>query len=408
LCIVLAIGGHHVAAKNIVIWGAGRIGRGFVADRFRTAGYHLVFVDVSEDLIARLRLAGRYTVVRAPGAGQRDDLVVGGYQAFTAGQVDEIGEAVTAADAMALAVFPRDFAAVAAHLAPALQRRRAARPSAPLDIILCTNLAHAAVEFRTRLREALPPDLWSYADQHVGVVESLVMRMVAEPPEEEHEREPLLVWTNGNAEFPVDRHAFKGEVPPVAGLRLVDDMRAEEMRKLYTYNTCHAVLAYLGALHGHDLIVDCLADAEVRAETVGALQEASLALQAECGFAADEMTRWIEKVLRQTDNPTVGDRVSRHGADPRRKLRRDDRLIGPLLLARKHGVWPIQLIRATAAAFAYQNACDPGAVFVQGRIAQGGVQAAVREVCELTPGEDDLVASIVEAYHELAANADMA
>ncbi len=390
-----------MAAKNIVIWGAGRIGRGFVADLFYTAGYQITFVDVSEDLIGQLRAAGRYTVVRAASAQERDDLVVRGYHALTTRQVDEIVHTLVAADIAALAVFPRDFAAVARQLVPALQRRRAERPGSPLDLILCTNLAHAAVEFGTCLREALPPELHEYAARRLGIVESLVMRMVVEPPAEEHKREPLLVWTNGKAELPVDRHAFKGQAPQVPGLRLVDDMRAEEMRKLYTYNTCHAALAYIGALHGYDLIVDCLADEVVRAEAAGVLREASQALQAEYGFPPDDMERWGQKVLRETNNPTLGDRVSRHGADPRRKLRRDDRLIGPQLMARKHGISTPFLIRATAAAFLFRNPADPGAVYVQDRIAQNGIESAVREVCGLTPVEDDLANAIVKTYGEL-------
>jgi mannitol-1-phosphate 5-dehydrogenase len=390
-----------MATKNIVIWGAGRIGRGFVADLFYTAGYQITFVDVSEDLIGQMCAAGQYTVVRAPSAHERDDLLVRGYHALTTRQVDEIVRALVATDIVALAVFPRDFVSVAEQLVPALLRRRAERPGSPLDLILCTNLAHAAVEFGARLSEALSPELRDYCARRMGIVESLVMRMVVEPPADERTREPLLVWTNGNAEFPVDRHAFKGVVPQVPGLRLVDDMRAEEMRKLYTYNTCHAALAYIGALHGYDTIVDCLADEAVRAEAETVLHEASQALQAEYGFPPDDMERWVQKVLQQTNNPTLGDRVSRHGADPRRKLRRDDRLVGPLLMARMHGISTPFLIRAAAAAFLFRSPGDAGSAYVQDRIAQKGIEAAVREACELTPVEDDLADSIVKAYREL-------
>lgn len=390
-----------MSQDQVIIWGAGRIGRGFAADLFFGAGYHITFVDVSQSLIEQLNRAGRYTIVRAEDAQRRDDLIVHGYAALATTQVDSVSTVVAQTDLMALSVFPRDFGAVVEQMVPGLQRRHAGRPEAPLDIILCTNLAHAAVEFRARLNELLPAELRELAAQRIGVVESLVMRMVADPPAEDQKREPLLVWTNGNAEFPVDRHAFRGRVPHVAGLRLVDDMRAEEMRKLYTYNTCHAALAYLGALRGHDLIVDCLADPDVRAQAEGVLEEASRALQAEYGFEAQDMQAWVDKVLRQTDNPTLGDRVSRHGADPRRKLRRSDRLIGPLLLARRHHVGAPTLTRATAAAFLFQNPCDPGAVEVQQRVSQAGIESAVRDLCELTESEADLGAAIVDAYRDL-------
>ncbi len=45
-------------SPTIVIWGAGRIGRGFVADLFADAGYRIVFVDQAEALVADLRGEG--------------------------------------------------------------------------------------------------------------------------------------------------------------------------------------------------------------------------------------------------------------------------------------------------------------------------------------------------------------
>jgi mannitol-1-phosphate 5-dehydrogenase len=147
--------------------------------------------------------------------------------------------------------------------------------------------------------------------------------------------------------------------------------------------------------------VDCLADAQVRKEALGALDESSRALQAECHFSADEMARWNEGVVYQTNNPTLGDRVSRQAADPMRKLRREDRLIGPILLARKHAIPTPHLVRATAVAFLYRNACDPSAVAIQERIVQCGIEVAVREICQLGPEEEDVVTAVVAAYAEI-------
>jgi mannitol-1-phosphate 5-dehydrogenase len=292
-------------------------------------------------------------------------------------------------------------------LLPGLAQRRQERPDAVLDILLCANLPHAAAQFRAALdaaplaaaaaRDAAPEKMQAYLDTRIGLVETLVMRMVADPPAAERARDPLLVWTNGLAQFPVDGRAFRGPLPDVPGLRPVNDMRAEETRKLYTYNMCHAALAYLGALRGHDLTVNCLADPWVRAEAEGALDEISRALQTEYGFSPDEMARWNAGVIAQTDNPTLGDRVARHGADPRRKLKRSDRLVGPALLARTHRIAPVHLARAIAAAFRFSSPEDPGAAYVRERVTAVGLSAAVAEVCELRADEDDLREMICEA-----------
>ena len=219
--------------------------------------------------------------------------------------------------------------------------------------------AHAGPAFREPLWAALPPRVHPWAEGQIGIVESLVIRMVAEPPAEELARDPLLVWTDGYAGFPVARQAFKGGFPSVPALRPVDDMRAEELRKLYTYNTFHD----------------------------------------------DQMSQWIAGVLAQTNNPALRDTVARYGADPRRKLRRSDRLVGPLLLARKHEIAAPHLTRTLAAAFLYQNPDDAGAMAVQARIAALGLPGAVRALCELTEDEADIVAAVERACAQLEGEA---
>jgi mannitol-1-phosphate 5-dehydrogenase len=382
---------------EIVIFGAGRIGRGFVADLFHTAGYNLTLVDQSVDLVGALNAAGRYTVVKAEDETHRRDDVIGRYRALATADVEEVAVALARADMAALAVFPQHFEPAACQMAEGLLRRRAEHPGVPLDILLCANQSHASAQFRAPLLAALPEDAHEWAATRVGLVETLVMRMVADPPAELRARDPLLLWTNGFTEFPADRAGFRGAPPVVPGLRLVDDMRAEEARKLYTYNMCHAALAYLGAQRGHTLTVAALHDPMVFADAAGALTEVAAALTAEYGFAPEEMAAWNARVLRQTDNPTLGDTVARHGADPRRKLRRSDRLIGPALLARQHGVPIPCLTRAIAAAFRYDNPEDAGAVYAQEQVRKEGLREAVRAVCELQPGEEDLLEQIVAA-----------
>jgi mannitol-1-phosphate 5-dehydrogenase len=387
-----------MVSEHIVIWGAGRIGRGFVADLAHAAEYRIVLVDSAAELVTQLNAAGSYTVVWADADGNRDDRIIGGYTAISTTDAEAIAAAIATADVLAVAVFPRDLPSVAEQMAPGIVRRLCTRPDAALDILMCTNLAHAAGHFDSILGQALPPEFREPAARRLGFVDTLVMRMVTDPPAEERERDPLLIWTNGFSEFPVDGHAFKGQAPRWPGLRLAGDMQAEEMRKLYTYNMCHALLAYLGALRGYTLAVECLADRDVRRMTEGALNEISRALQAACGFRPEDMERWIERVLAQTDNAALRDQVARHGADPRRKLRRGDRLVGPALLARAHGIRPEYLALGIAAALLFQAPGDAGAAYVQARIAETGVEAAVWELCELAPGEEDLAEMIVAAY----------
>jgi mannitol-1-phosphate 5-dehydrogenase len=392
-----------MSSKNVVVWGAGRMGRGYVADLFDAGGYHVTLVGRSPELMDRLRTAGRYTVVKSTRTEPRRDHVIAGYTALATTQSDELAAAVSVADHIVVATYPRDFPTVAQQLTPGLLRRSAERPTTPLDILLCTNLVHAAERFGSLLLQALPPDGHPYARERIGVVETLAMRGVVEPPVDVQARDPLLVWTDGFIDFPVDHHAFKGEIPQVPGLRLVDDMRAEEVRKLYTYNMAHATLAYLSARRGYILTAEGVADPWVSSKVEGALREVLAALQAEYAFPDGDSNRWTAKVLSRMDNPALGDRVARVGADPRRKLGREDRLVGPTLMARRHGLPTAHLVQAIAAALWFANLIDPSAVYVRGRIAEAGLPDAVRELCGLTAAEDDLAVEIERAYDDLAA-----
>jgi mannitol-1-phosphate 5-dehydrogenase len=173
-------------------------------------------------------------------------------------------------------------------------------------MLLCTNLTHAAPHFQACLESAMSPDEWAHLNPNLGLVETLVIRMVPGAPAERRAVDPLLVWTNGYAELPVDRKAFKGPVPSLPALRLVEDMHAEEQRKMFTYNMAQAVLGFHGARLGYTALVDCMTDAAIQKEMLGALAEASQALQAAYGFSLEDMQHWISAVVAQVNNRMLG------------------------------------------------------------------------------------------------------
>jgi mannitol-1-phosphate 5-dehydrogenase len=386
--------------KKIVIWGAGRIGRGFIADLFFQADYKVTFVDQSADLVNHLNQNGSYSIILADGKNERRIHRHTGYRALTIDEGDEIQKAVDQSDLIAVAVYPDTYPVVAKSIASYIFKRREVRGNDPIDILLCTNLIHAGPKFQKLMQNAScePVDL-EFLNAHVGVVESLVIRICPDPKPEDVAFDQLVVLTNGYPILPVEKAAFKAPIPRVDSLRLVDDMRAEEMRKIYTYNMCHAVLAYHGAMRGKKLLVQCLEDPSIKIEAEQALLISGEALQKEYGFSAEDMQHWIIGVLEQTNNPLIGDTVDRSAADPVRKLAHDDRLIGPALLCLKHGITPGPMARAAGAAFCYRNSDDPGSRVVQQVLEQKGIDEAIKTFCGLESG--DLFESIKHAYLRL-------
>ena len=110
--------------KKIVILGAGKIGRGFVADAFAAGGYKLVFADADAALVKALRERGHYTLRNVRSADEQETKVIGDYEALHIDDERLVPEIIEAGLA-AVAVFPNDFPGAAKIIAEALTSKHA-------------------------------------------------------------------------------------------------------------------------------------------------------------------------------------------------------------------------------------------------------------------------------------------
>jgi hypothetical protein len=68
-----------MAHRTLIIWGAGRIGRGFVADLFHHEPWRIVFVDIDRALVNALNERKRYAIFRATARGVSREVMEGGF-----------------------------------------------------------------------------------------------------------------------------------------------------------------------------------------------------------------------------------------------------------------------------------------------------------------------------------------
>ena len=90
--------------------------------------------------------------------------------------------------------------------------------------------------------------------------------------------------------------------------------------------------------------------------------------------------------MRRFANKALGDTVARVAADPLRKLRPNDRLVGAATLCLKHGITPTALARVIAAALMYDDSSDSAAMELQSKRKQQGDAAVLAEVSGVTVG----------------------
>lgn len=393
--------------RTILIWGAGKIGRGFVAEAFHAGGYEIAFADADEALVANLNRERSYTLVKATPAPDGDAaathspaiVTIDGYTAWHLSDSEQLEALVRSVPIIAVALFPAAFPAPADALATGIAVRAKSSHPKPLDILVCANTRGAAEQFRTMLRErlkAVDERALSFLEENVGVVETVIMRIAIPTPERFAAYGALTVTTNGFPTMPVDATAFRGAIPAVPILRPIETIEAEETRKFFTYNMAHAVFAYAGVMAGAKTILEAAAIPDVVAEVEGALAESASALQGAFGYSDEEMSDWNGAVLRNLTNPLLEDTLARLGADPIRKLGHGDRLVGAAVLCKRQGKLPWYLTRAIARAFFFDGADDPSAATLQRKLAAKGILATIREVAGLE--KDPELASMVAGH----------
>ncbi len=372
--------------KTAIQFGAGNIGRGFLGQLFSQSGYRVVFVDLNEELITLINNTGAYPlrIVRATGTRR---ITVDNVCAVHADDVEGIAEEIANADIMATAVGKRAFNSIAPLIASGIERRISLRIEDPLNIIICENLFHGADTLRECILENKDEQYQDYGRHHLGLVESVVSRMVPGRPEATEETDPLLITAEEYSVLPVDKKAFVGDIPPIDVLQPCDNLPARQEQKMFTHNTGHSLLAYLGYLKGYKYIHEAVRDGCIRDITLGALGESGRALIIKHKIDAQEHQHYVENLLERFNNVPLADTVSRGAKDPIRKLGAEDRLVGAAKLALEYGVRPDYLALGIAAAFDYDNVEDEQAITLS-QIKRQGVDNVLADVCNLDPKEE--------------------
>jgi len=375
-------------------FGAGNIGRGFIGAVLAKSGCELVFADVVQELIDQINSRGEYTVHVSDVNSY--DFDVTGVRAVNSGS-EAIVDEIATADIVTTAVGLRILKFVAPSIAKGIQARMKAGNRNWLNVIACENGLKASGQLKELTYSHLDDNAKAWADKYVGWTDAAVDRIV--PPV--RCEIPLDVAVEEWLEWDVERAAFAGPVPQIEGMTVVDNMLAYVERKLFTLNTGHATAAYLGKLKGIETIGECVADPQIKAAVKAAMQQSGEGLIAKFGFDHDAHYAYIEKILARFSNPFLKDECNRVGREPIRKLAPNDRLILPMLTAKKYGLPYDNLIVSIAAALHFNNPDDPQSVELQANIAKEGLEASIVKYTGIEP-TDPLIKEITDAYLKLS------
>jgi mannitol-1-phosphate 5-dehydrogenase len=321
-----------------VMYGAGNIGRGFIGQLFATSGYEVTFIDVAEPVIDALNRDRKYPV-RILSSSGHEDVWVEGVKAINGRDEEKAAQAIANADIMATAVGVRVLPYIAPVIAKGLHNRFT-QTKVPLNIIICENLIDANKLLEKLIKEKLTAEEIKLFNERTGLVEASIGRMVPIQTPEMQEGNPLRVCTEFYGFLPVDKDAFKGEIPEIKNMKPFSCFDFYIQRKLFIHNMGHAICAYLGMLKADTFIYETVKRGDILYIAENAMMESALALSAKFKIPIEDIYFHIRDLLSRFSNKALGDTCARVGGDTVRKLGPNDRLIGAISCCNAMGISP--------------------------------------------------------------------
>ena len=350
-----------------VHFGAGNIGRGFIGQLLHEAGYSITFLDVNAELVDSLKNQDSYQVMETGNNGAIHK--INNFTALNSNTEFEAAvEVIAEANILTTSVGPN----VLKFLAPLLVAGLTARKSStPLVVMACENAIRATDILRAEIA-AIDSSILGKAVYANTAVDRIV------PPQKLGDNLDVLV--ESFYEWVIDSSSLNGNTPTIPGANFVSDLSPYLERKLFTVNTAHATLAYVGQQHNCTTIVQAVNNPQVTEVVARVLQETSQVLIRRHGFDPSAHSKYVQKTLERFADPQLDDPVSRVGREPTRKLARNDRLVGPAAYLAEWGVEPTALLEAIGAALLFEDDTDAGVEVLHNKLGRLSAEEFVSEI----------------------------
>lgn len=312
--------------KKLVLFGAGKIGRSFVAQLFCMGGYETVFVDIQEKLVDELNRRRSYNIIVK--AARESIIVVKNVRAVRLSDSSAVTKEIMEADLLAVSVGVSGLTGAMEAIATGLVARYNLDPGLKTDIIIAENLRNTSEYFVEELYRFLPVNY--PLKELVGLVDTCIEKMVPLMKEEDLRGDLLRVYAEPFNTLILNGPAFKNPQPEIPNVVYKDNIKAWADRKLFLMSLGHAATAYLGYLYNPRLVYtwEVLDIPSLYREIRDTMMQSAFILQYRYPeeFTISALEKHIDELLDRFRNKHLGDTLFRIGCDLFRKLGPDERL----------------------------------------------------------------------------------
>jgi len=388
--------------KTAIMYGAGNIGRGFIAQLFYMSGYETVFIDIDDNIINLINQKKSYPLY-ITSFDRYNICEINNVSAINANNEQAFTELFLTSDLLATAVGVNVLPKIVDNLVMGLKYRWKNGNFNPFNVLICENLVDSDQYLAKLICEKLTDEEISILNKTVGFIQTSVSRMVPSTPKDILQINPLIICVEPYHILPVDKDRFKGEIPMIYGMKPYSSFDFYIKRKLFMHNMAHSVCAYLGYIYKYEYIWQAVEDPQINKVVLGALEQSAAALSRQFDIPMDELKTYYEDLIERFKNKLLRDTVKRVGRDPIRKLASNDRLIGACLMCYNNNILPLYISIGIAAALLFNDSSDPAAVEIYTTVNEIGVKNTL-EFYSGVELSDKLILLINKIYNALRMN----
>ena len=315
--------------KNVVIIGAGAIGRGYLPLVLNNDKYNFVFIDQNLKILNLLKKKKYYFSYKIKNnLYEKKKIFI--KSAFHINQLAQLK--LKNLSLCFVCIGPRNIKDIIFFLK---------KINAP--IIVCENDPETVNEIKKNIKNKkvffAVPDVITSNTSPKKLLKKDQLSIVSEDGELYVEKGPKIY---GEIKF----------------LSKKDLLKIQWTAKLYLHNTPHCIAAYLGSVINVKYIHNAMKNQFVRKIVEGSMNEMLKTLKLNWEISHNFLEWYAQKEINRFKNTLLFDPISRVAREPLRKLEINGRLIGAAQLCLYNGVFPNNILKGIVSAFMFENQHD--------------------------------------------------
>lgn len=382
--------------KKAVHFGAGKIGRGFIAELLHDSGYEVIFGDVVDELVDLVNKEHEYPLFLID--HNYEEKIINHVVAYSnIKNPEKLIEAMCEAEIITTSVMATNLPKVAPLITEGLKKRLEQNQNKAI-VMACENAM-------------MGTDILKKAMIETNILSEEELDSIAVFPNTAVDRMVFCGIHNGKEgievgdayELVIEKNKLiDPNYEPIKGAEYVDDLMMYLQRKIYIINCGHAIAGYYGqALKGYEIVQDSLRDPELIPQIREAMLESASALEKKYGFTHESLVDYMETMMvKRFTTPGVVDPISRVSREPIRKIAPNDRIMGPANNCEEYGLDNTYLLKGVACALKFKSDGDAQAEELQNYIKENGVEEAIVKYTGVEKGSR-MYNVILEEYAKL-------